>query len=116
MDRFSESVLAVVSIFANSCMAIGLTLLGPAPFWNLEPRLTFVYGSMVLEGIAWGLVMSSSYTRAYKASLQLRFPDDDVTGSVLSGLWSSAFYLGTFVGATSKIKTNLIFLACNTLL
>ena len=78
--------------------------------------MAFVYGSMVLEGIAWGLVMSSSYTRAYKASLQLRFPDDDVTGSVLSGLWSSAFYLGTFVGATSKINTNLIFLACNTLL
>lgn len=55
---------------------------------------------MALSGFGYALVMVSTFTRSQAGALKHGFEDDIDTYLLISGLWSTAFYLGNFIGPT----------------
>jgi hypothetical protein len=91
-------------------------------FWyNILPSVELSYGIACTIGIEYGLVMVSSFTRAYKVAMSQGYSGDintylKLSGKsespwlytwsvkkyicIFSGLWISSFLFGSFVGPT----------------
>ena len=89
-----------MAILSNSLLAVALALVGPLPFIDLKPSLFLIYCAMALCGSGWGFGVVSSFARTRLAATKHGYPDDIATNSMLSGLWTSSFYLGNFLGPT----------------
>lgn len=90
----------LVSILGNTCMAVAFLLIGPVPFIDLEPTVPLIQGSIGIAGFGYALVMVSTFGRTQAAALEKGFKDDIETYILISGIWSTSFYLGKFLGPT----------------
>ncbi len=104
----------------NVIMAVLLLLVGPSPLFGdaLRNSIGLSYGVAALTGIGFGLVMVSTFVRAYREAMSQGYADNISTYLTLAGkgqikvdsiqvlmrpylgLWSSSFYLGNFLGPT----------------
>lgn len=53
---------------------------------------------LVIHGLGIGCVMVPTFIDALRSAIDAGFPDDLSTYGMLSGLWSSSFALGAFIG------------------
>ncbi|CAL4100791.1 unnamed protein product [Meganyctiphanes norvegica] len=90
----------IVVLVASLTCCIGFLFLGPAPFLLLDTSYATCIIAMILLGIGQGGEFVGSYTGAIRAALVAGFPDNLITYGLVSGLWSTAFYLGAFLGPT----------------
>ena len=112
----------IVSVTGNIAMAFALLFIAPVPVINIEPSVGLIYGMITMGGIAYGLVLVSTFARAQGSAIRLGYTDDLptyllISGNILgyfmklsyykskcynfiSGLWSSSVYLGAFAGPT----------------
>ncbi|TRY80723.1 hypothetical protein TCAL_12990 [Tigriopus californicus] len=98
-DRIKSPIL--FSIAGNFSMMIGFLFIGPVPFLApLSPSVPLILGIMPFFGLGYGFVLVSSFSRAYKESVQQGYRNDVNTYLVLTGLWNASFHLGNFVGPT----------------
>ena len=74
-----------VSIGGNFMLALSLLLLGPAPFFPLQPSVALIQGAMGLNGFSASPIMVSSFLRAQRAAIRLGFKDDIDTYIFISG-------------------------------
>ena len=80
-------------------LLLAMMLVGPAPYLPLGPCLPLTVLSLVLQGAGAALVLVSTYSSSLAASLAKDgYSDSPSTFSIVSGLWTSAFALGNFVG------------------
>ena len=80
-------------------LLLTFTLIGPAPFLPLAPSLPLTVLSLVLQGAGAALVLVSTFSSSLAATLSKDgYSDSPSTFSLVSGLWTSAFALGNFVG------------------
>merc|ERR1711973_24854 len=70
------------------------------PVISIEPSVGLIYGMITMGGIAYGLVLVSTFARAQGSAIRLGYTDDLPTYLLISGLWSSSVYLGAFAGPT----------------
>ena len=76
-------------------------LIGPAPFLPLKPSLVLVLTSLCLNGIGQGGELIPSFAGAHKFAILAGFPQNMSTLGLVSGLWTSFFALGGFIGPTT---------------
>ena len=77
------------------------TLLGPAPWLLPSPSLPLTICALILQGSGSATVVVSSYSACLLSTLSIpepKYPDSVSTFSLVSGVWTSAFALGNFVG------------------
>lgn len=55
---------------------------------------------MGISGFGYALIMVSTFTRSQAEAIEHGFEDDIDTYLLISGLFSAAFYLATFIGPT----------------
>ena len=84
-------------------LLLAFTLIGPAPFLplapSLAPSLPLTLLSLVLQGAGAALVLVSTFSSSLAATLSKEgYTDSPSTFSLVSGLWTSAFALGNFLG------------------
>jgi len=89
-----------VVLISAACGCIGFLLLGPVPFIPLNSTLTLCIISLPLLGIAGCGEIVGGYSGSIRAALEEGLSDNIVTYGLVSGLWSTAFYLGEFLGPT----------------
>ena len=91
-----------ITILGLLILLLSFTLIGPVPYLPIQPHQELTVFSLVLQGAGAGAVVVSSYSSCLLATLTMQGYSPSVsTYSVVSGLWTSAFSLGNFVGPTA---------------
>ena len=90
-------------ILGHLLLLASFTLLGPAPWLFPAPSLPLTICALFLQGAGSATVVVSSYSACLLSTLAIpspKYPDSVSTFSLVSGVWTSAFALGNFVGPT----------------
>ena len=75
----------IVSVTGNIAMAFALLFIAPEPVINIEPSVGLIYGMITMGGIAYGLVLVSTFARAQGSAIRLGYTDDLPTYLLISG-------------------------------
>ncbi|XP_029169768.1 MFS-type transporter SLC18B1-like [Nylanderia fulva] len=88
----------VVTITGCVLVMIGFSLVGPAPFipWSIEIWMPIT--GLVIHGLGMSAQLVASFTDALQTSISYGFPNSLETYGLISGLWTSTFALGAFIG------------------
>jgi len=96
-DRFApKKVTFVGALF----ILIGFSIMGPLPFLNLHKSIPLIIGALACHGLGLGAEVVAGFADAHKSALAAGFPDTIDTYGLVSGLWTSTFALGAFIGPT----------------
>ncbi|XP_018015495.2 MFS-type transporter SLC18B1-like [Hyalella azteca] len=78
--------------------AVAFLLLGPSPILPIKNSLPLCICALVVHGFGFGAELVASFSGTHKEALEAGLPDDLTTYGLVSGLWSSSFALGGFIG------------------
>ncbi|XP_060518958.1 MFS-type transporter SLC18B1-like [Cylas formicarius] len=87
-----------VIAFGTVLVAIGFCLIGPAPFIPVQTTLWLSIAGLVLHGLGMAAQLVASFSDALTTSIAHGFPNNLETYGLVSGLWTSSFALGAFIG------------------
>ena len=90
----------MVSILGNVILATAFIFLGPLPPINITPTWGSISTATAFVAMGYGAVMVSTFGRAQGAALRMGYAQDLETYLLISGMWSTSFYLGNFLGPT----------------
>lgn len=82
------------------CILIGFSIMGPLPFFHLEKTIPIIIVGLVFHGLGLGAEVVAGFADAHKSAIASGFPDTIDTYGLVSGLWTSTFALGAFIGPT----------------
>lgn len=88
----------VATIIGCVLLILGFLIIGPAPFLHLESSLWLTVTGLVLHGLGIAAQLVASFTDALRTSIAYGFPNNLETYGLISGLWTSTFALGAFIG------------------
>lgn len=88
----------IVNYFGLISVIASFTLLGPAPYFPIPTYISVCIVALILHGCALGATLVSGFSIAHKEAVRNGFPDNFDTHGVISGLWTSVFALGAFIG------------------
>jgi len=99
----SDKVLEprVVILFGSVITSISFLLVGPTPFLGIPKSLEVIIVALVLHGIGFGSELVATFSGAHRDAIRNGFPDDLSTYGLVSGLWTSTFALGAFIGPSA---------------
>jgi len=89
-----------VTLIGALFIGIGFSIIGPLPFFHLEKSIKLIILSLVFHGLGLGAEVVAGFADAHRSALASGFPDTIDTYGLISGLWTSTFALGAFVGPT----------------
>ena len=87
--------------FGAVVVALAFTFIGPMPFLPMKLSLALCIVSLIIHGIGFGAVLVSTFAGAHRDALTHGFPDDLGTYGLVSGIWTSTFALGCFIGPSA---------------
>jgi len=96
-DRYSPKSVAFLGAVL---MVISFGLMGPLPFLGIGKSKGLIIFTLVLQGIGLGAQVVSGFADAHRQAILNGFPDTIDTYGLISGLWTSVFALGAFIGPT----------------
>ncbi|KAJ1523716.1 hypothetical protein ONE63_001550 [Megalurothrips usitatus] len=88
----------VATILGCLLIMVGFSLVGPAPFIPAKTVLSMTAVGLVLHGLGIAAQLVASFTDALRTSIAHGFPNNLETYGLISGLWTSTFALGAFIG------------------
>ncbi|XP_045129884.1 MFS-type transporter SLC18B1-like [Portunus trituberculatus] len=91
----------IVVIFGAFVVITSFTLIGPAPFLPIPTTLPVCIVALVLHGTGFGAELVATFTSAHRDAVLNGFPDDIQTYGLVSGMWTSTFALGAFIGPSA---------------
>ncbi|XP_065203816.1 MFS-type transporter SLC18B1-like [Planococcus citri] len=89
-----------VAVIGGLILIVGVSLVGPAPFMPFQGSLLLVIVGLFLHGLGIGARLVSSFADALQTAISSGLPNDIETYGMVSGLWTSSFALGAFIGPT----------------
>ncbi|XP_014240079.1 MFS-type transporter SLC18B1-like isoform X2 [Cimex lectularius] len=91
---YPKRVLSFGAIF----IVFSYVLIGPLPFVGIPKTLAVCITGLVIHGLALSALMVPTFMDSICSAVAAGFPDDLSTYGIISGLWSSSFALGAFIG------------------
>lgn len=91
----------LVVLIGSLVVAFAFLLLGPAPFLPLTETLGLCITALIIHGVGFGAQLVATFSGAHKDAIAAGMPDNIVTYGLVSGMWTSAFALGAFIGPSS---------------
>ncbi|XP_017755825.1 PREDICTED: MFS-type transporter SLC18B1-like [Eufriesea mexicana] len=88
----------VATVIGCILLVVGFSLVGPAPFIPCSTSLWLTICGLVVHGLGISAQLVASFTDALRTSIQYGFPNNLETYGLISGLWTSTFALGAFIG------------------
>ncbi|XP_072764178.1 MFS-type transporter SLC18B1 [Anoplolepis gracilipes] len=88
----------VATIAGCVLVMIGFSLVGPAPFIPWPTVIWMPISGLVIHGLGMAAQLVASFTDALRTSVSYGFPNSLETYGLISGLWTSTFALGAFIG------------------
>ncbi|XP_055696245.1 MFS-type transporter SLC18B1-like isoform X1 [Lutzomyia longipalpis] len=96
VDKFLNPKIA--SFVGCILIAAAFCLIGPASFIPLDETLRVIITGLILHGFGIAAILVASFTDALRTSIARGLPDNIQTYGLISGLWTSTFALGAFIG------------------
>ncbi|XP_075981386.1 MFS-type transporter SLC18B1-like [Anticarsia gemmatalis] len=90
----------VVIAFGCIFVAAGFLLVGPAPFFDMPTMMWVTIMGLVLHGLGMGSQLVASFSDALGTAIASGLPNSIETYGLVSGMWTSTFALGAFIGPT----------------
>lgn len=87
-----------VTAFGAVTVAVAFLFVGPVPFLPIDMSLSVIVCALIVHGVGMGAELVSTFTGAHRDAIANGFPDDLSTYGLISGIWTSAFALGCFIG------------------
>lgn len=87
-------------IFGYFALSVAFVLVGPSNVPFLPKKLWVVVIGLAMVGLALGCALMPAFLDMLSSAIWHGLPDDLATQSVVSGLFSSSFSLGAFIGPT----------------
>ncbi|XP_063991731.1 MFS-type transporter SLC18B1-like [Diachasmimorpha longicaudata] len=88
----------IVTVAGCQLLMAGFSLIGPAPFIPSETKIWLTIAGLVIHGLGMAAQLVASFSDALNTSIAYGFPNNLETYGLISGLWTSAFALGAFIG------------------
>ena len=88
----------VATVAGCMLVVVGFCLVGPAPFIPCQTTLWMTVCGLVVHGLGMAAQLVASFTDALRTSISYGFPNNLETYGLISGLWTSTFALGAFIG------------------
>ena len=88
----------LVTIFGATLQVLAFLLIGPAPFIPISSSLTLDIVALAFNGIGFGAELVAGFSGALKDVIVYGMPDNIETNGLISGMWTSSFALGAFIG------------------
>nr|XP_031848918.1 MFS-type transporter SLC18B1-like [Nomia melanderi] len=79
-------------------VCVGFCLVGPAPFIPSPTIIWMTITGLVIHGLGMSAQLVASFTDAMRTSIEYGFANNLETYGLVSGLWTSTFALGAFIG------------------
>ncbi|XP_049887797.1 MFS-type transporter SLC18B1-like isoform X2 [Pectinophora gossypiella] len=89
-----------VTIIGCLFISGGFLLIGPAPFFNIPTIMWVTILGLVLHGLGVGSQLVASFSDALNTAIASGLPNSIETYGLVSGMWTSTFALGAFIGPT----------------
>merc|ERR1719150_3652572 len=97
MTRNSPKFVEVVGAVL---ITSGFLILGPFKYFPFKKTLGSIVVGMTIHGFGLGASVVGGFSDAHKSAIKAGFPDTIDTYGLVSGLWTSVFAFGAFVGPT----------------
>ncbi|XP_049949400.1 MFS-type transporter SLC18B1-like [Schistocerca serialis cubense] len=98
-DRFLMPKIA--TIIGCVMIMVGFSMIGPAPFIPCDTILWLSILGLVCHGLGIAAQLVASFTDALRTAIAYGFPNNLETYGLISGLWTSTFALGAFIGPSA---------------
>lgn len=96
-DRKPPKIAAFIgALFIGS----GFIIMGPLPIIPIKKSIPLIVVALLLHGIGLGAQVVSGFADAHRQAIAAGLPDNVDTYGLISGLWTSVFALGAFIGPT----------------
>jgi len=89
-----------VEIIGATLITVGFLVLGPFKYFPFSKTLVSIIIGMTIHGFGLGASVVGGFSDAHKSAIKSGFPDTIDTYGLVSGLWTSVFAFGAFVGPT----------------
>ncbi|XP_055609411.1 MFS-type transporter SLC18B1-like isoform X2 [Uranotaenia lowii] len=96
VDKFLNP--KVCSGIGCAMIVTGFMIVGPAPFIPVDTTLKLVIVGLVFHGFGIAAVLVSGFTDSLRTAISNGMQDNIETYGIISGLWTSTFAFGAFVG------------------
>ncbi|EEB18798.1 Chromaffin granule amine transporter, putative [Pediculus humanus corporis] len=88
----------MVTVVGCVLIIFGFLLIGPAPFFSTPATIELSVIGLVGHGFGIAAQLVASFTDALRTSISQGFSNNLETYGLISGLWTSTFALGAFIG------------------
>ncbi|CAL4108385.1 unnamed protein product, partial [Meganyctiphanes norvegica] len=88
----------LVTLVGSAIVSLSFILIGPVPFIPLQMTLPLVIAALVLHGVGFGAELVATFTGIQQDAISNGFTEGLSTYGLVSGLWTSVFALGCFIG------------------
>lgn len=115
----------VATVIGSVLLIVAFCLVGPAPFLpTLEPGsndlLLLITIGLVIHGLGIAAELVASFTDALRTVIALGYPNNIESYGLISGLWTSTFAFGAFLGPsvsgvlydTIGFRNSTVFVIC----
>lgn len=89
-----------ISPLGHLLIAVSLLLIGPANYLNMTVDFPLTEVGLGLIGVGTAATLTATFALIQKYALAISPELGEASSSLISGLWTSAFALGNFIGPT----------------
>ena len=90
----------LISPVGNILIFTSLLLIGPASYLPIDPSFLLTEIGLGILGVGTAATLTATFSMAQKLALRAAHCTPEEAHSVISGLWTSAFAFGNFLGPT----------------
>ncbi|KAA0203699.1 hypothetical protein HAZT_HAZT007212 [Hyalella azteca] len=91
----------IITLVGALTVIVAFLMLGPAPFLPVKESLGLIIAALIIHGFGVGAQLVSTFSGAHRDAIAYGMPNNLSTYGLVSGMWTSAFALGAFIGPSS---------------
>jgi len=90
----------IIAPIGHLLIACSFLMIGPISYFNMLPNYMLTLIGLGLVGIGTAATLTATFALTQKHALTIVSDKDENSSSLISGIWTSAFALGNFIGPT----------------